>query len=85
MSKNSLKEAFEGSYAVFGVTNFWETASKKTELEQGHNIADAAKEAGVEVFIWSSLPHVTTSKHSDPVLPDFNKILPDFKNARAHR
>jgi len=58
--KESLKKVFEGSYAVFGVTNFWESASKAVEVGQGHNIADAAKEAGVKLLIWSSLPNVTT-------------------------
>ena len=76
MSKDSLKEAFKGSYAVFGVTNFWETASKETELKQGHNIADAAKEAGVEVFIWSSLPNVTASEHSVALFSNLNEQLP---------
>jgi len=57
--KASLVKAFEGSYAVYGVTNFWELFTKEAELKQGHNIVDAAKEAGVKVLVWSSLPHVT--------------------------
>ena len=28
------------------------------EFQQGANLAKAAKQAGVEVFIWSSLPNV---------------------------
>lgn len=61
--KESLKKAFEGAYAVFGVTNFWESASKAVEVGQGHNIADAAKESGVKLFVWSSLPHVTKCEY----------------------
>jgi len=57
--KASLVKAFEGSYAVYGVTNFWELFSKDAEMQQGCNIVDAAKEAGVKVLVWSSLPHVT--------------------------
>jgi uncharacterized protein YbjT (DUF2867 family) len=55
----SLKSAISGSYAVFAVTNYWETMSKATEVQQGKNIADLSKAMGVKHLIWSSLPHVT--------------------------
>lgn len=55
----SLKKALAGAYAVFAVTNYWETGSAETEIKQGKAIADAAKEAGIQHFIWSSLPNVT--------------------------
>lgn len=55
---DSLKSAIAGSYAVFAVTNYWETMSKETEVQQGKNIADLSKAAGVSHLIWSSLPHV---------------------------
>ncbi|EFR01094.1 hscarg protein [Nannizzia gypsea CBS 118893] len=58
-SKDSLTEAFKGAYAVFAVTNFWETGSAETEIQQGKNIADAAKENSVQHLIWSSLINVT--------------------------
>lgn len=32
---DALKSAISGSYAVFAVTNYWETMSKETELQQG--------------------------------------------------
>ncbi|KAJ7609579.1 NAD(P)-binding protein [Mycena polygramma] len=64
--KESLKKAIHGSEAVFGVTNFWDPAvfsgddaTGKGEIVQGKNLVDAAKEAGVNLFIWSSLPNVT--------------------------
>ncbi|KAJ6485370.1 NAD(P)-binding protein [Mycena vitilis] len=64
--KESLKKAIQGSEAVFGVTNFWDPAvfsgddaTGKGEIVQGKNLVDAAKEAGVKFFIWSSLPNVT--------------------------
>lgn len=50
----SLKRAFEGSYAVFAVTDFWSHFSKTKEVEDGKKIADAAKWAGVQHYIWSS-------------------------------
>ena len=57
-SKSSIASAINGSDAVFGVTNYWETGSKDTEIQQGKNLADACKEAGVQHLIWSSLPNV---------------------------
>lgn len=56
---DALQSAISGSYAVFAVTNYWETQSKDTEVQQGKNIADVSKAAGVKHLIWSSLPHVT--------------------------
>lgn len=32
-----------GSFAVFGVTNYWEQADSDHEIQQGKNLADAAK------------------------------------------
>ncbi|CCO35483.1 NmrA-like family domain-containing protein 1 [Rhizoctonia solani AG-1 IB] len=49
--------AFQGAYAVYGVTNFWEHG-EEAEIQQGKNLADAAKTCGVRHFIWPSLPHV---------------------------
>lgn len=55
----ALKSAISGSYAVFAVTNYWESQSKEKEVQQGKNIADVSKKAGVKHLIWASLPHVT--------------------------
>lgn len=41
------------------MTNYWEKASLEWEVQQGRNLADAAKEAGVQHLIWSSLPYVS--------------------------
>ncbi len=51
----SLKTAFAGAYAVYGVTNFWEHLSAQREKAQAKNIADAAKTAAVKHVIWSTL------------------------------
>lgn len=50
----SLKKVFEGAYGVYGVTNFWEHFSPEKEIQQGSNIAHAAKDTGVQHVIWSS-------------------------------
>ena len=57
--KASLVKAFTGSSAVFAMTNYWDKADHELELQQGKNLADAAKETGVQHFIWSSLPYVS--------------------------
>ncbi|TPX63942.1 hypothetical protein SpCBS45565_g06285 [Spizellomyces sp. 'palustris'] len=53
--KASLRSALKGAYAVFSVTNYWEEQNAETEIQQGKNIADVAKELNVQHFIWSSL------------------------------
>lgn len=52
---SSLERAFDGAYGVFGVTNFWEHFSPDKEIDQARNIAEAAKAAGVQHVIWSTL------------------------------
>ncbi|KAI9710807.1 MAG: hypothetical protein M1812_007355 [Candelaria pacifica] len=72
--KASLGSAVEGAYAVFAVTNYWESCSPETEYSQGTNAADAAKAAGVKLFIWSSLPHVgKLTNGALPNMPHFDK------------
>lgn len=51
----TLTEAFKGAHGVFVVTNFWEGAD---EIAQGKIAVQAAKDAGVNHFIWSTLPDV---------------------------
>jgi uncharacterized protein YbjT (DUF2867 family) len=56
----SLKKAFAGAYGVYAVTNFWEHFSAEREKAQAKNIADAAKAAGVQHVIWSTLEDTRT-------------------------
>jgi uncharacterized protein YbjT (DUF2867 family) len=51
----SLKKAFAGAYGVYAVTNFWEHFSGDKEKAQAKNIAEAAKAAGVQHVVWSTL------------------------------
>jgi uncharacterized protein YbjT (DUF2867 family) len=51
----SLKRAFDGAYAVFCLTNYWEHLSVEREQAQASNMAAAAKAAGVRHAIWSTL------------------------------
>ncbi|ORY57406.1 NmrA family transcriptional regulator [Leucosporidium creatinivorum] len=54
-----LQRLFKGAQLVFAVTNYWEHQSAEKELADGKAIIDAAKDAGVELFIWSGLEPVS--------------------------
>jgi uncharacterized protein YbjT (DUF2867 family) len=51
----SLKEAFRGAHGAYCVTFFWDHFSPEKEQAQAANMARAAKEAGLEHVIWSTL------------------------------
>ncbi|MEP7325622.1 MAG: NmrA/HSCARG family protein, partial [Gemmatimonadota bacterium] len=51
----TLNKAFAGAYGAFLVTNFWEHFSPEKELTQARNMAKAAKAAGLQHVIWSTL------------------------------
>lgn len=58
-----------GAAAVFTMTNYWEKMDMELEIQQGKNLADAAKEAGVNHYIWSSLLNVNKRElHISPRL-----------------
>ena len=52
----SVTDAFKGAYGAFCVTFFWQLMSPEKELAQATIQARAAKAAGVEHVIWSTLP-----------------------------
>ncbi len=53
--ERSLEKAFGGAYGAFCVTNYWEHFSPEKEIAQAQNLARAAKAAGLEHVIWSTL------------------------------
>ncbi|EGN94231.1 hypothetical protein SERLA73DRAFT_144748 [Serpula lacrymans var. lacrymans S7.3] len=57
----SIKRAVSGCECVFGVTDYTALREKGYRIEEqvGKSLVDAAKEAGVRFFVWSSLPNVT--------------------------
>lgn len=55
-SHSDLEAAFQGAYGVFSVQNFWlPNVGFDGEIQQGKNVADAAKTAGVEHLLYSSV------------------------------
>lgn len=51
----SVERAFAGAYGAFCVTNFWEHFSPEREFTQASNQAHAAKAAGLQHVVWSTL------------------------------
>ena len=51
----SVRRAFTGAYGAFCLTNYWEHFSPERELTQARNQAQAAKDAGLQHVIWSTL------------------------------
>ena len=51
----SLRRAFDGAYGAFCVTFFWDHFSAEKEYTEAGYMADAAKRAGVQHVIWSTL------------------------------
>jgi uncharacterized protein YbjT (DUF2867 family) len=68
--RSDMDTALEGAYGVFSVQNFWETGYDG-EVQQGKTVADAAKAAGVEHFVYSSVG----SAHRQTGIPHFESKL----------
>jgi uncharacterized protein YbjT (DUF2867 family) len=54
----SLKRALEGTYGAYFVTFFWDHLSPEKEMAEAQSMAAAAKEAGLQHVIWSTLEDV---------------------------
>jgi uncharacterized protein YbjT (DUF2867 family) len=65
----TLKAAFAGAHGVFLVTNAWEAGAE--EIKQALVGVKAAKDAGVQHLIWSTLPNVETISHGKISVPHF--------------
>jgi uncharacterized protein YbjT (DUF2867 family) len=63
----TLKAAFEGVHGVFLVTNFQEAGAD--EVKQATAAVRAARDAGVNHFIWSTLPDVETTAAASSTYP----------------
>lgn len=55
-NRAELEAAFQGAYGVFSVQNFWlPNVGYEGEIRQGKNVADAAKAAGIQHLVYSSV------------------------------
>jgi uncharacterized protein YbjT (DUF2867 family) len=64
--RSAMDQVLEGTYGIFSVQNFGETGYDR-EVQQGKTVADAAKAAGVEHFVYSSVG----SAHRQTGIPHF--------------
>ena len=65
---DTLAAVFTGAYAIYALTDFWQTQSAAAEIVQGKSIVDAAaRTTTLQHFVWSALP--------DPVKLSGGKIL----------
>lgn len=53
--KQSIIKVLDGAYGAYFVTFFWDHFSPEKEYAEARNLAEAAKEAGVQHVIWSTL------------------------------
>ncbi len=65
----TLRAAFAGAHGVFVVTNAWEAG--RDESKQALAAVNAAKDADVRHFIWSTLPNVETISGGTIDVPHF--------------
>ena len=59
----SLERAARGVYGIYSVQDFW-TVGARREVQQGKNLADVAKKAGVEHFVYSSVGRAQYRHHA---------------------
>lgn len=72
----TLAAALKGAHGVFLVTNFWQEGAD--EIRQATAAIQAAKAAGVNHLIWSTLPDVEAISDGEFKLPQFtNKAKVD--------
>jgi len=61
---DSLVHAMDGCYGVFGVTNYWDpTVQYDGEIQQGKNLGDACKRAGIQHLVFSTLDRNSNVPH----------------------
>jgi uncharacterized protein YbjT (DUF2867 family) len=71
LEPSSLRAAFEGAHGAFLVTNFWDPTQMPRETEIGNAAVKEARAAGVQHFIWSTLPDAEKLTGGRLKLPHF--------------
>jgi hypothetical protein len=70
-ARRRSRRPWTGPYGAFLVTNFWEAGGGTDELKQVEAAVRAAKQAGVQHFIWSTLPDVEAISGGTLDVPHF--------------
>jgi len=78
-----LKKLFHGAHAAFGLTFFWDPSQMGKEYDAGKLQVDAAKQEGVEHFVFSTLANVEKISHGKYHVPHFTDKAKVEEYARA--
>ena len=77
-NKEEMRKALEGAYGAYFVTFFWDHFSAERETADAERMAAAAKDAGIQHAIWSTLEdvrkYVPLSDDSMPTLQGKYKV-----------
>lgn len=70
----SLNHLMNGVYGAFSNTNFWTSGEKSVARERGHglNVLRAAEEAGIQLFIHSSLDAANSLSNGKNPVPHYD-------------
>jgi uncharacterized protein YbjT (DUF2867 family) len=71
LEPSSLRAAFEGAHGAFLVTNFWDPTQMPKETQIGNAAVKEARAAGIQHFIWSTLPDAEKLSGGRVKLPHF--------------
>lgn len=77
----TIAAALKGCYGAFGVTNFWEHFDK--EAQHGRTLVDAVAGAGIEHFVFSTLPPIEKATNGALRSPHFDLKAEHEEYARS--
>jgi len=83
-----LDNAFEGAYAAFLITASFDNEIEGKECECGQLLVDKAKEHGVKVLVWSTLPHaekLSGGKYNVPHFTEKAKVEEYIRNLQKNK
>ena len=71
-SDDDVAAASAGAQVVFAVTNHWDPSNIGKEQELARRMAKAARDAGVNHYIWSTLAHISVVSKGKYAAGDFD-------------
>ncbi|GAQ79013.1 hypothetical protein KFL_000220470 [Klebsormidium nitens] len=80
LQPDSLTKAFAGASTLFLVTDYWGSRDADVEIKMGKNAIDAAKAAGIDFVLFSSLedPGPIAGGKMEEAVP--GRIMPQFES-----
>jgi uncharacterized protein YbjT (DUF2867 family) len=83
--RTTLQAAMSGCDTVFAVTNWWELFDSAKEIVHGRNLVDAAVDAGIARFLFSTLPSAETISGGKIPVPhlDSKAVMEQYARSRG--